>query len=72
MKGIYTCLAEVAILGGTPVHQSSVTDKLPAALNDRAGFTEFIRCGRVDYIKRSEKIYEDTNQKFGTNITAPK
>ena len=49
----------------------SITEKLPADPKDRVGFTDFINSGRVPYPEVVEKVYEDTNKKFGTNVPPP-
>ncbi|MGI9243996.1 MAG: guanitoxin biosynthesis MBL fold metallo-hydrolase GntH [Verrucomicrobiales bacterium] len=50
----------------------SISEKLPADPNDRVGFSEFINSGKVPYQEVVEKVYENTNQTFGTDIPAPK
>ncbi len=50
----------------------SVTEKLPADPNDRVGFSDFINSGRVPYTEVVDKIYEDINKEYGTNIEPPK
>lgn len=50
----------------------SITKKLPADPNDKVGFSDFITGGRVPYQDVVEKVYENTNKEFGTNIPAPK
>lgn len=52
--------------------EPSITETLPADPKDRVGFSEFITGGRVPYQDVVEKVYEDTNKKFGTNIPTPK
>ncbi len=50
----------------------SITEKKPADPNERVGFSDFITSGRVPYPEIVEKVYEDTNKTFGTNVPAPK
>ena len=37
----------------------------------RAGFSDFIKSGRVNYKEVVDKIYSDINKEYGTNIPAP-
>ncbi len=50
----------------------SITEKLPADPKDRVGFSDFISSGRVPYTEVVDKVYKDTNKKYGTNIPTPK
>jgi ribonuclease Z len=52
--------------------QPSITEKLSADPKDKYGFSDFIKSGRVVYQDVIEKIYENTNKQFGTNLPAPK
>lgn len=49
----------------------SVTPKLPADPNERIGFTKFIMDGREVFTDVVQKIYDTTNEQFGTHIPAP-
>jgi ribonuclease Z len=51
--------------------EPSITEKLPADPKDRVGFTDFIYGGRVPYQDVVNKVYEDTNKTFGTDVPAP-
>jgi ribonuclease Z len=52
--------------------EPSITEKLPADPNDKVGFSEFIYGGRVPYQEVVDKVYQNTNETFGTDIPAPK
>jgi ribonuclease Z len=52
--------------------QPSITETLPADPSQRIGFSDYIKEGRVPYSDVVEKIYADTNKRFGTNLKAPK
>jgi ribonuclease Z len=49
----------------------SITEKLPADPKDKIGFSDFIYGGRVPYQDVVNKVYEDTNKTFGTNVPTP-
>jgi ribonuclease Z len=51
--------------------EPSITEKLPADPKDRVGFSDFIYGGRVPYQDVVNKVYEDTNKTFGTDVPAP-
>jgi len=51
--------------------QPSITEEKSADPNDRVGFTDFINDGRVGYKDVIEKIYNDANKQFGTDIPLP-
>ena len=52
--------------------QPSVTEKLPADPSQRIGFSDFITSGRVPYSDVVEKIYDDINRRYGSNVKPPK
>ncbi len=52
--------------------QPSITETLPADPSQTIGFSDYIKEGRVPYSDVVEKIYADTNKRFGTNLKAPK
>ncbi len=49
----------------------SVTPKLPADPKDRIGFTEFIESGRAVFADVIQRAYDETNERFGTDVPAP-
>ncbi len=49
----------------------SITEKLPANPDDKYGFSDFINSGRVVYPKVIQKVYDTTNEQFGTDIPVP-
>jgi ribonuclease Z len=49
----------------------SITEKLPANPDDKYGFSDFINSGRVVYPKVIQKVYQMTNEQFGTDIPVP-
>ncbi len=49
----------------------SVTPKLPADPKDRVGFTQFLLDGHEVFTDVVQAIYDETNDKFGTDIPAP-
>jgi ribonuclease Z len=51
--------------------QPSVTEKLPADPNDKVGFTDFIAGGKLPYPDVVKKVYDLTNEEFGTDIQPP-
>ena len=48
-----------------------MTPKVSADPKDRIGFTEFIMSGREVFTEVVQKIYDTTNEQFGTDIPAP-
>ena len=52
--------------------QPSVTEKLPANPSQKIGFSEFITSGRVPYSDVVEKIYDDINKRYGSDVKPPK
>ena len=52
--------------------EPSITETLPADPKDRVGFSDFITSGRIPYKDVVDKVYENTNKTFGTDIPAPK
>ena len=51
--------------------QPSVTEKLPADPNDRVGFTDFITDGKLPYPDVVKRVYDMTNEEFGTDVQPP-
>ncbi len=51
--------------------QPSVTEKLPADPSQKIGFSEFITGGRVPYSDIVDKIYDDINKRYGSDVKAP-
>jgi ribonuclease Z len=49
----------------------SVIEKLPADLSQRIGFSEFVSGGRVVFEDVIKRIYDDTNEEFGTDYAPP-
>ncbi len=52
--------------------QPSVTEKLPGDPSQKIGFSDFITDGRVPYSDVVEKIYDDINKRYGSNVKPPK
>jgi len=51
--------------------QPAVGKKIPPDASKRIGFSEYISGGRVPYEEVVKKLYDDINEKYGTNIPAP-
>ena len=51
--------------------QPAIGKKLEPDASKRVGFSDFIKSGRVNYKEVVDKIYEDINKEYGTNIPAP-
>ena len=51
--------------------QPALVEKLSPDASERIGFTEFIDGGRVPYTDVVEKIYDDINKKYGSDIPVP-
>ena len=49
----------------------SVTEKLPADPSQRVGFTKFLIEGREVFQDVINKIYDETNEEFGTDVEPP-
>jgi len=49
----------------------SVTEKLPADPSQRVGFTKFLIEGREVFQDVINKVYDETNEEFGTDVEAP-
>jgi ribonuclease Z len=49
----------------------SVTAKLPADPSQRVGFTKFLIEGREVFQDVINKVYDETNEEFGTDVEAP-
>ena len=51
--------------------QPAISKKMPPDRSKQVGFSDFIINGRVNYKEVVDKIYDDINKEYGTNVPAP-